>query len=282
MKKLLQFLLGVMVFLPIHFAVAEEKSSAEWLLSYAGKSSNELRWDKRIEKLIRSATPNDIVSMVLEGLSGPPDPVYVVKNRFVSMSACVAHACPMKGFFWIDIQSKAGLGAVWGDDTNDPDRLLIGSNDTASDKLSAEAKLALTKWLAENSLHPNKVIFVEKTGKKIALNSTDFQPLEQFLPASAGPSFDCLKASGLIEKTICNNQALASADLSLSTLFSEIKKGHSDLSARKQLTDFQRAWIKDRNTTCSSDKNVVSCLDGSYKEQYKKLMNWLPQAIQTK
>jgi len=48
---------------------------------------------------------------VLEGLGGPLDPVIVIDHRYVSASACVAHACMVKAFFWIDTRTGIGLGA---------------------------------------------------------------------------------------------------------------------------------------------------------------------------
>ena len=276
MIKLFQFFF-VMTAFSLLCSIAELDKSDDWLLKYAEKSTNELRRDKRIEPLIQRSVPHEIYKNLLDALSGPPDPVFVVKNRFISLSACVAHYCPMKGFFWTDIKSKIGIGVIWGDDYNEPDRLQIGSNKTTHDKFPAEAKQALINWLSDNDLHPQKVTFIEQTGKNVALDSADFQPPVKFLPPDSGPSFDCLKANGVIEKTICNNGNLASSDLSLSELFYEIKTGHAELSARKELIDFQRAWIKDRNAKCSLDNNIVSCIENSYKEQYKKLMNWIPR-----
>jgi uncharacterized protein YecT (DUF1311 family) len=276
MKKINQYLLFAIAFIPITCANAEDKITSEWLIQYSGKSTNVMRQDDKFEPLVHRDVPDEIYNNLLEGLSGPPDPVYVVNNRYVSMSACVAHWCPMKGFFWTDIQSNVGIGAVWGDTYKDRDRLTIGSNEFSHGSIPPEAKLALVNWLSENDLRPRKVDFIEKEGKRIQLKSTDFQPLEVFTPPAGGPSFDCLKASGAIEKAICGNEALKTSDLSLARLFSQIRKGHADLSSREKLVGFQRAWIKDRNAKCALEENIVLCLETSYKEQHDRLMNWRP------
>ena len=108
MIKLFQFFF-VMTAFSLLCSIAELDKSDDRLLKYAEKSTNELRWDKRIEPLIQRSVPHEIYKNLLDALSGPPDPVFVVKNRFISLSACVAHYCPMKGFFWTDIKSKIGI-----------------------------------------------------------------------------------------------------------------------------------------------------------------------------
>ena len=58
------------------------------------------------------------MAAVLEGLGGPPNPVFVV-GPTLSASACVARSCPDKGFFWIDTANGTAIGAsasLWGCD----------------------------------------------------------------------------------------------------------------------------------------------------------------------
>src|SRR5436190_12353556 len=80
-------------------AQAAAVPSTAWTLAYEGKSTNELRWDKRTASLINTRVPARFSRNLLDALSGPPEPVLVVEHRYASMSSCVAHACPMKGFF---------------------------------------------------------------------------------------------------------------------------------------------------------------------------------------
>ncbi len=257
---------------------AEDQKSYHWLLQYAGKSTNELRGDSRIESLINNSIPKQISETLLDTLSGPPNPVFVVENRYISMSACVPHYCPMKGFYWADVETKLTIGAIWGEDYKEPYKLKLTSNSVFQNEIPLEAMKAIKNWLYTHDLRPKQVVFIAEGGKSITLVAENFQPPVKFIPPITGPSFDCLKANGVIEKAICNDGDLAYLDLSLHSLFYEIKNGLSEAGAQKEIVDFQRAWIKERNKKCSAESNVVLCLNKSYREQDKKLKNWLPKS----
>lgn len=278
MSKKLKAILFIVFWSQVLNAVAGTERPNAWILQYSGKSTNKVRIDSRLDTAIQMCVPKELSETLLDSLSGPPDPVFSLKDRFVSMSACVAHYCPMKGFFWLDVERNACFGAVWGDEYKEPDRLKLASNDIPSDEIPIEAMQALKKWMYTNDLHPKKVVYIGKAGVSSLLNADKFQPPVKFMPPTGGPSFDCLKANGLIEKTICGNVNLSVLDLLLHDLFYEIKNGHAELAAQDELVSFQRAWIKDRNKRCNAAMNVVLCLDKSYREQERKLKNWLPKS----
>ncbi|HWJ94965.1 MAG TPA: hypothetical protein VNT33_09600, partial [Telluria sp.] len=100
-----------------------DAGAASWVLSYQNKSTNEFIWDKRTESLVRRTLPPRFSRLVLGALGGPPDPVIVTAGRFASMSACRAHSCIEKGFFWVDSATGDALGGYFLDGS-----LLLGSN----------------------------------------------------------------------------------------------------------------------------------------------------------
>lgn len=244
---------------------------AEWVLSYAGKSTNAFIWDKRAHELIKSSVPAKVAGDLLDALGGPPDPVQVLDQRYVSVSACVPHACMVKGFFWIDSQSGAGLGAYLSEDT-----LTLGSNRQLPGTLPSPARQAIIAWLGENAVQPKTVQFVTQSGEVTALIPTQFSPSQKFHAKPEGPSFDCKKASTAIETTICGDAIVAKLDLDLATLVNEIRQGHDTVAARDQLRSFQREWLKGRDAACQKSSAMVQCLAQQYRQQHDRLMNWLP------
>ena len=55
-----------------------------------------IQWGRRTNESL----PPSLSATVLKELGGPPNSVFVVGTT-LSASACVAHSCPDKGFFWI-------------------------------------------------------------------------------------------------------------------------------------------------------------------------------------
>ena len=157
--------------------------STAWVLDYDGRSTNEIIWDKRIDRLIHTRVPADLSTSVLEALSGPPDPVVVAEHRYVSMSACAAHACLTKGFFWIDTQSGIGLGAVAEVWSFQPHMLRLGSNALSGRQFPAPAIGALTDWMSGQRIRPAVVEFVGRDGKVVPLDPANF-PVPHKQPGS--------------------------------------------------------------------------------------------------
>ena len=86
---------------------------------------------------------------------------------------------------------------------------------------------------------------------------------------SAAPSFNCSKASTVIEKAICVNPELSDLDGKLAQLYSE-EKLHLAGAERDQLIADQKEWIKHRNINCSFG-SVNDCLLGSYRIRMNEL-----------
>lgn len=257
--------------LAVTLSALAHATTIDWPLSYEGKSSNAFIWDKRAKPLIETRLPAKFSSEVLSGLGGPPDPVFVVDKRYVSISACEAHACPFKGFFWIDTQTGQGLGADIIDGA-----LRLGSNSLTAQQIPAPARRALTDWMSANDVTPVSVEFFHRAGASTRMDTAQFKPTARFEPAADGPSYDCKAAATKVEKTICADAALAKQDLALAKLVKELRQGHDTVGARNQLRDFQRQWLKERDVACSSATDINACLGKQYQAQNDRLMNWVP------
>ncbi len=243
----------------------------DWPLSYEGKSSNAFIWDKRAKALIETRLPGKFSREVLTGLGGPPEPVFVVDKRYVSVSACEAHACPFKGFFWFDTQTGQGLGADIIDGA-----LRLGSNSLSAQQIPAPARRALIDWMSANGVTPVSVEFIDRAGASATMDAAHFEPATRFEPTADGPSYDCKAAATKVENAICADATLAKQDLALAKLVKELRQGHDTVDARNQLRDFQRKWLRERDATCATAADINACLGKQYKAQNDRLMNWVP------
>lgn len=246
-------------------------TSVAWVLDYTGKSTNRFIWDKRTRALVTAHVPAPLARDVLDGLGGPPEPVFVTAGRYLSASACVAHACPDKGFFWIDSVTGIALGAY-----GSGSELRIGSKDFGAAALPAPARQALLAWLTDNRIAPRSVTFTGRDGRAAALDAAPFTPPARYLPPAGGPSFDCARAATAVEKTICATPALARKDLELATLLEQMRHGYDTIDDRAQLLALQRAWLKKRDAACASAGDAAACLAAQYDAQHERLMNWVP------
>jgi uncharacterized protein YecT (DUF1311 family) len=258
-------------------------ADASWMLSYAGRSTNALIWDQRINGVVEESLPPILSATVLEGLGGPPNPVFVV-GPTLSASACVAHSCPDKGFFWIDTASGTALGAsasLWGCDGGaDIDlrcELLLGSRRIASfQNIPASGKQALMAWMNENGIRVKVVRFVDAANKITGLDPAEFRLTERFHPPSTGPGFDCQIARSQIEKAVCGNPTLAKLDLEMADLYGQMHLGYDTVGDREQLRALQRAWLARRGAVCPDEPDQVQCLAAEYRRQHDVLENWIP------
>ena len=86
------------------------------------------------------------------------------------------------------------------------------------------------------------------------------------LIASASPAlaFDCSKATTKIEKAICADANLKSADAEMTKVYADLRDASSP-AERKMLSLSQRRWIDQRENACAyvDDTELVSCI---YKE----------------
>jgi hypothetical protein len=96
-------------------AASHTTTSSAWLLSYDHKSTNTVRWNSQFPVLLQTGLshapvawwgnkPLSVAALAL--LSGPPDAVSVDANRYVTLSACAAGVCTMKGLLWVDTATQ--------------------------------------------------------------------------------------------------------------------------------------------------------------------------------
>ena len=258
-------------------------TDASWMLTYAGRSTNALIWDPRINGIVKESLPRSLSSPVLNGLGGPPNPIFVVGST-LSASACVAHSCPDKGFFWIDTASGSAFGAsvsLWGCDGGEEVglrcELLLGSRRFKSfQDIPASGKQALMGWMNEQEIRVKVVKFIDGANKTSALNPADFQLAERFNPLSTGPSFDCRMAHDQIEKAICANEQLAALDLEMAEQYRRMHVSYDTVGNREQLRDLQRLWLAHRKAACPDVPGQIQCLETEYRRQHDALENWVP------
>lgn len=242
-----------------------------WVLDYQGKSANDLIWDQRTKRLIQTRVPSALSGKVLSALGGPPGPVFVLADRYLSTSACSAHSCIEKGFLWVDTHTGIGLGAYYLDG-----ELLLGSNGMTHDRLPRPARRALNSWLAELDLRVASVAFVARSGERSTLDAREFNASAKYQAPPGGPAFDCKQSTNAIETAICADEGLSAQDLALSELYRSIRQGHATAIAQEQLRDLQRGWLRDRNRRCADADAVTGCLQAQYEAQYERLRNWVP------
>lgn len=94
-------------------------------------------------------------------------------------------------------------------------------------------------------------ITAEETAQLIAANA-------EWNAKAAGPSFNCAKASNIVERYICGKygQSLRLADLQIKLLYDHARLVDRSIKAS------QRAWLKNGNKC--ADKSLHSCITDSY------------------
>jgi uncharacterized protein len=81
------------------------------------------------------------------------------------------------------------------------------------------------------------------------------------------PSFDCLKAASLSEKTICANAGLSRLDFQLGQTWKALFDDFIDSAQRTQMRQGQRKWIA-RRQGCGDD---ASCIGKLYRDRLSVL-----------
>jgi len=77
--------------------------------------------------------------------------------------------------------------------------------------------------------------------------------LQALIAKTSGPSFDCSTATNVTAVAICGNVQLSQLDRQMAILYYSQSNFATDPAVRDQ----QRAWIRDRNSSCLAD---VACL----------------------
>jgi len=88
-------------------------------------------------------------------------------------------------------------------------------------------------------------------------------------PQQSAPTFDCGKASGLVEKLICEDAGLAALDRRMAEVYTKATKEWPANVAKEQRT-YQRGWIKGRNDCWKAD-DPRACTQLSYRTRIVEL-----------
>jgi uncharacterized protein len=258
---------------------------ASWMLAYSGRSSTDLAADSRLRELVQGALPPALAAQVLPGLGGPPEPVRVAGQRYVSVSSCVPHACSGKAFLWVDTRAGAVLGAyaeghpVSGAGSQTPAgwhyTLTLGPLDLPGAVLPAAAREALHSWIDEHDLVFESPVVLRSDGSAGELDASAAAPAK-FHPPQEGPSFDCARAASRIETAICADGTLGGLDLQLAALYAQLRKTLSTLGERDQLRALQRQWLQHRGSRCAAAVGLPACLAEEYRQQLQTLALWKP------
>lgn len=94
--------------------------------------------------------------------------------------------------------------------------------------------------------------------------STLFMALIFVSIPSLGASFDCTKARTEMEKTICNDSELNTADETLGRIYTQLRRT-LPRSKFRRLKIKQRAWLKQERNMCNSDD--VACILQKYQKK---------------
>lgn len=167
-------LMGVLIIpIPLQTAAGivndaqENRVDDRWLLSYQGKNTNQVRWDNRLLKLLETGLPHvhapfydvhkPLPEVALITLSGPPEPVSIESNRYVTLAACVPHVGELKGLLWVDTGNSepAMIFAALDQDswkTSQSSLALYTRHSQFAEKLPPQFISPLTKWLSDKGI----------------------------------------------------------------------------------------------------------------------------------
>jgi len=101
----------------------------------------------------------------------------------------------------------------------------------------------------------------------IALTLASLAPTAAQAPAK--PSFDCAKATGEVEKMICQDPALAALDVQMAAAWQKAL-GLFPPDVAKTQRALQNGWIRGRND-CWKEKPARACVETSYQNRLFEL-----------
>lgn len=133
---------------------------------------------------------------------------------------------------------------------------------SAPPSASSAAQLALATPSAPSPASQSSVATPPVSGASVS------PVLQALLAKTAGPSFDCAKATSATALTICSNSGLSELDRQMAILY----YSRTDYAADQSVRDTQRAWIRGRDS-CQSD---VVCLRQAYSLRIQQLQQDAP------
>ena len=108
-------------------------------------------------------------------------------------------------------------------------------------------------------------LVVRTAGGKIAYVKLSLMQLKNGSGSAAATfatSFDCTKATGAAEQLICQDEALAASDKTMSEVYMSVRS-RVDAKARADLVSEQAAWVTERNQ-CVEEADAKACLSQQY------------------
>lgn len=84
--------------------------------------------------------------------------------------------------------------------------------------------------------------------------------------SDVSPSFDCAKASSLVENAICSDATLARLDSEMAEKYGRLRTSGISETSRNDLIQGQRNWLRRRNA-CSEK----SCLEQAYRDRIAQI-----------
>lgn len=88
--------------------------------------------------------------------------------------------------------------------------------------------------------------------------------------AADGPSFDCAKATGFVEKLLCTDAELVAMDVKMAALYAQALK-KAPAAAKKELRKEQRSWLKTRNACETYPEPRRNCVSYAYEQRISRL-----------
>lgn len=135
----------------------------------------------------------------------------------------------------------------------------------------AESPASEPAGMSEAELGPAEGMAPEDLGPAVGMGEDDMGPPSIMSPSdvdpASGPSFDCAKASGDVERMVCQDPALAALDRELDALYTRLQSKAGD---RDAFVATQRGWVKGRDE-CWKDSDAPRCVREAYQTRLVEL-----------
>ncbi len=239
---------------PVQFVNTIPPEQLAFLKEYEGKSTKDLRKDKRFHKLMNEITPRTtyhygydmpLFEAVDETLDGPPLPIDVREGRYVMVGANTGSFKGGKGFVWFDIQAGIGIGGVYFHPTNgEPTPTLaiysrqIRETDLGISQLPPAFAQDLAQWSLATGMRPVTVrYFIPDNGRKyVLLHDLDYCEHPEIAPAQSAGGCEQLDADA--------------ADADMNGAYFMQETGNLANATAWMLGPDQVAWVGVRTRTC--------------------------------
>jgi hypothetical protein len=223
-----------------------------FLSDYAGRSTQEIRKDKRFRALMKLTIPRTTyhygVDMELSAavdlvLEGPSLPIAVREGRYVTVASYGGPYLDGRGFVWFDIQNGLALGGVYFHPVNgEPTPTLaiysrqLRETSLGMSQLPGAFAVDLAQWiLAAKPLYVSPRYFIPENGKKYVLvHDEDYCSHSEGSPAP--PEASCMQL----------NFEAADSDVSAAYFITHARNAANAMGGKvgKDQTDWMWARIK--------------------------------------